>query len=370
MPRKLTTPEFIERAKAIHGDTYDYRCTKYELMRTKVAIICREHGEFLQNPVEHLAGCGCPTCGLQKRAKTRTHSNDDFLQTANIVHGDYYTYPEEYNRFHAKLKIVCPVHGAFYQTPAKHLSGQGCIECGYDKMKKAQRLTAQQFIEKAIEVHSNEYGYELVNYVNTDTPVSIICKAHGVFSQAPDSHLQGKGCPSCVGRKIRESKALTKDECIARFRKTHGDRYGYEKVKYVNAQTPVIIECKKHGDFVQKPYNHINGNGCPACAESGISMQDPGILYYLRVETRTHSLWKIGITNKTVEDRFRGADLKNITTLMTWPYRRSADAYRKEQDTLIAHADWLYQGIEEPLARGGNTELFTRDVLGLDPEYK
>lgn len=61
--KKLTTEEFIKRARAIHGDKYDYSKVEYINIKTKVCIICPEHGEFWQVPAEHLRGRGCKDCG-------------------------------------------------------------------------------------------------------------------------------------------------------------------------------------------------------------------------------------------------------------------------------------------------------------------
>jgi len=60
--KRLTTEQFIERAKAIHGDKYDYSKTKYVDYETPLTIICPVHGEFQQTPEAHLAHCGCPIC--------------------------------------------------------------------------------------------------------------------------------------------------------------------------------------------------------------------------------------------------------------------------------------------------------------------
>lgn len=45
----------------------------------------------------------------------------------------------------------------------------------------------------------------------------------------------------------------------------HGDRYSYEKSKYINKNTPIEIICSKHGPFFQLPNVHIKGSGCPEC---------------------------------------------------------------------------------------------------------
>ena len=63
MPAKLTTEKFIEKARAVHGDTYDYSKTQYVRSMEKVCITCPEHGDFWQVPTSHLRGVGCPKCG-------------------------------------------------------------------------------------------------------------------------------------------------------------------------------------------------------------------------------------------------------------------------------------------------------------------
>jgi hypothetical protein len=66
----MDTEEFIKRAKAVHGDKYDYSKTEYKKITDKVCIICPEHGEFWQMPDVHLLGRGCPNCqGLRKDYK-------------------------------------------------------------------------------------------------------------------------------------------------------------------------------------------------------------------------------------------------------------------------------------------------------------
>ena len=109
-----------------------------------------------------------------------------------------------------KVCIICPEHGEFWQTPSSHISGRGCPTCRWDKAKnsirKAQGLTREQFIEKAIGIHGDKYDYSKVVYENTDTPVCIICPEHGEFWQTPHHHLSGSGCPECGKNDISEKK--------------------------------------------------------------------------------------------------------------------------------------------------------------------
>ena len=110
----------------------------------------------------------------------------------------------------------------------------------------------------------------------------------------------------------------------------------------------------------------MTGSGCPACANGGFDQTKPAILYYLRVETRNHLLWKIGITNRSVEERFYGQDSRKIAVLKTWHYALGLDAKAREKDILNEFCRFGYRGRDAILQLGGNTELFTTDVLGLD----
>lgn len=65
------------------------------------------------------------------------------------------------------------------------------------------------------------------------------------------------------------AEKLTTELFIERARKVHGDRYDYSKVEYVNAITKVCVVCKIHGEFWQRPNDHLNGGGCVMCAREG-----------------------------------------------------------------------------------------------------
>ena len=126
----------------------------------------------------------------------------------------------------------------------------------------------QQFIEKANQVHGDVYDYSKVVFVNVHIPVIIRCSVHGEFNQRPVKHTSQKcGCPKCGREKANKSKTLPKDTFIENARRVHGDTYTYEKVKYNNNHTPVVITCPIHGDFQQMPVKHTSQKcGCPRCS--------------------------------------------------------------------------------------------------------
>lgn len=125
--RKITTDEFIAKAKLIHGDKYDYSKVEYIGALKKVCIICPDHGEFLQTPNNHTQGQGCPKCKGDKIRERFSSSKEEFIKKARKVHKDKYDYSKvNYDGSLTKVCIICPKHGEFWQRPNAHLSGHGC----------------------------------------------------------------------------------------------------------------------------------------------------------------------------------------------------------------------------------------------------
>lgn len=206
---KLTTEEFIAKAKAVHGDKYDYSKVEYVNSSTNICIICKKHGEFMQKPSNHLRGIGCLQCGIEKRSTKRVLPVEDFLKRAIEIHGEKYDYSKvQYVNRSTNVCIICPVHGEFWQSPKKHLAGHGCERCFRDSLTTRYSLGKDKFIVKANTVHNGFYDYSEVGYVNSHTKVKIICPRHGVFEQEPASHLQGHGCPICADKANAERKRI------------------------------------------------------------------------------------------------------------------------------------------------------------------
>lgn len=130
---KMPLDEFINRAKNVHGDKYDYSKVEYINNRIKVCIICPKHGEFWQAPHKHIfRGHGCPHCSGNAKRTTESFIND-----ATIVHGIKYDYSKViYEKIHKPVCIICPEHGEFWQAPNDHLHGQGCPHCKQSKIEK------------------------------------------------------------------------------------------------------------------------------------------------------------------------------------------------------------------------------------------
>lgn len=125
LARTLSRADFIEKSRAVHGDTYRYDDVVYEKAGAKVSITCKEHGIFDMAAHSHLSGQGCKKCGHG------TISQDEFITKAREVHGDRYDYSEVvYTGVLQKVNIICREHGAFAQLPYVHLRRSGCAACG------------------------------------------------------------------------------------------------------------------------------------------------------------------------------------------------------------------------------------------------
>lgn len=300
--RKLTTEEFIAKAKSVHGDKYVYDKSVYIRSKIKIIITCNYHGDFEQTPDAHLNGAGCQSCSGGKRKTTR-----EFVTDAIAKHGDSYDYSKvEYINSHTKITITCATHGDFEQLPYKHLEGLGCRLCGYKRISEKKTHSIDSFISRAVARHGLRYDYSAANFNGMDADVNIKCNIHGLFTQRAISHVNGKGCPSCGIQSRVEGRTLKVGEFIIRSNKIHDSRYDYHLVDYRNVMSKVKIACPIHGIFMQSPNTHMKGSGCPSCAKGGYNPSLTGYVYFLMAD----GIIKVGITNKI---RKRLSQLKSGT---------------------------------------------------------
>jgi len=130
--------------------------------------------------------------------------------------------------------------------------------------------TTKIFITKAKFKHHNFFSYEKVHYINSKNKVTITCLTHGDFSQTPEAHLQGRGCPKCKATKATIRNLSNTSVFIIKANKTFGNIFDYHKSCYVNSKTKIEIICSKHGSFWQRPATHLQGHGCFACMQDNL----------------------------------------------------------------------------------------------------
>jgi len=186
--------DFLFELKNIYTDL-DFSKINYINNYTKIEIICKKHGLFKIRPNELLDGQGCKKCNKEIR---KHNSLKKYIEKANQIHNNKYDYSKVvFNTILNNIIIICPDHGDFIQSLHNHInSKQGCPKCSHNYNKK-------DWIKLYSEKHNNKYDYSLIEYINSNIKIKIICPEHGIFKQLPSTHLNGIGCPYCANKKRR-----------------------------------------------------------------------------------------------------------------------------------------------------------------------
>ena len=272
------TEQYIQKAKIVHGDLYDYSKTNYVKSTLNVIIICKEHGEFLKRACLHISEkSGCPKCQQIITNKNKTKPFEHFLTKALEAHSNKFDYSkarDEYINNATILTIICPTHGDFKQKASTHIYLKaGCRKCANDADRLKKKDNKEIFIEKATNIHGNRFDYSEVEYVASKLHVKIKCSIHGIFLQKPMHHLLGSICPSCANDDRYSKMRYTKDEFVEICSKKHKNRYDYTNTIYKTAKDDIEYKCKKHGLIKQLAKYHLEGHGCDKCFGSYSKMQ-------------------------------------------------------------------------------------------------
>jgi very-short-patch-repair endonuclease len=266
MPAKLTTERFISNASQKHNGKYVYGKTVVLDRCQPVIITCPIHGDFQQAPRDHIKGSGCPKCAIEKRKKSDSYTTQIFIEKAHKIHGNKYDYTKvNYINARKPVIITCPIHGDFQQTPCNHLKGTGCPHCKGLLRKKNSEMSKEDFFNEVSKKYENNIDFSLINYVSPFTPMEFTCKKHGVFRLTPSELLRKRGCPECGKQNKLIPHKKDTEQFIKESKYIHGEEYKYDKTVYVNNHKEVIITCRIHGNFSQKPSLHLRGGGCPIC---------------------------------------------------------------------------------------------------------
>lgn len=254
---KKSFENFIERFKKVHGDKYDYSKAIYNGFDVPILISCPIHGEFFQTPYIHAKGHGCPKCSGKSLL-----SLDDFKDLAHKVHGTKYDYSQvDYKGSKSKVKIICPKHGEFWQTPTKHVhSRQGCPRCGSESCSRKRMMTKEEFLIRAKEVHGEKYDYSKVVLNGCEKEVEIICPKHGTFWQTPYHHTKnGSGCPKCKASKLEQELILLLDKEKINYIHQWKNQEILDNlsVDFYIPSKKIVIECQGIQHF--KPIEHFGG---------------------------------------------------------------------------------------------------------------
>ncbi len=321
---KMNTESFIVKARAKHGDTYNYSNVNCDGVDSIVKIICMIHGEFEIKAKYHLQkNRGCKICSGSHR-----RTQEEFIEDATKKHNGKYDYSlVKFEKMKDMITIICKIHGEYVQEARHHLNdGNGCTDCQYG----AKRHNNEIFIAMANEIHGEgKYDYSLVKYEGNNIKVEIICPKHDKFYQTPNAHIsQKQNCPKCENEALR----MTQDEFIAKAKSIHGDAYDYSEVNYELSKLKVRIKCIKHGiTFDMTPNQHTSGkkSGCPLCSSSGYSIIQIEWLAFME------SYYDIDIQYKHKNSQTKEYRIKNTK----W----HADGYCEDTNTIYEfHGDYWH----------------------------
>lgn len=253
-----TFDEWVIIFNKIYKNKYEYIRRYKKLGSYYFEIKCKKHGIFHKKTGNHYyKKQGCPNC-----SKPNKLTKEIFIEKATTIHGEKYDYSKIiYKNNREKVQIICKNHGKFEQTPSNHLyHKQGCPKC-----RKNRTMDTELFIKLAKTKYNDRFKYDKTIYINSRTKVIVTCKSHGDFLVTPNNHLRGYNCYKCSG--------ITKntEDFIRNSNIIHKNLYNYEKTNYTGTRKCVIITCKIHGDFKQRPNDHLCGNGCQKCCSSGFS---------------------------------------------------------------------------------------------------
>lgn len=187
----------------------------------------------------------------------------------------------------------------------------------------------------------------LEKYQGSKVKIAHQCIEGHIHDIIPNSVLSGRKCPVCA--------IITTED--------YSSRINFRVMEpYVNMRTKILHECSLGHQWSARPYNIVSGWGCPACSKHGFDSTKPAILYYIKITKDYETYYKLGITNRTITERFRDDKDKQIDIIWTETYSDGKLAQAKELALLQEHKSKRVN-ITGFLRSGGNSELFEVDIL-------
>ena len=294
--RAMTQEGFILRAKEVHGEKYDYSKVEYVNSQKHVTIICPAHGEFSQSANAHLRGQGCRKCFNESAGDRNRLSQEEFLVRLASLDTGYGLEQVSYTSMDKPITLVCRNHGPFTARAGNVLYHKsGCPKCANELTGARSRKPLDYYVEKSRVIHGDRFEYLGVEYKNSAAYLKVLCSEHGEFLQLAQDHIKGVGCSKCA------VEIYDQVSFINVATRVHGARYDYSQAVYSGALSKVVIACKDHGPFVQTPSSHINGQGCPKCANVGPSDAQVEIANFMRQFTDVMEEAPIGESRKRVD---------------------------------------------------------------------
>jgi hypothetical protein len=308
---------------------------------------------------------------------TKKMNTELFIVKANEVHNNFYDYSKTtYINYKTKLTIICPLHGEFEQRIDHHLNGFKCKLCGCKTASQKRLITKEQFLERAQAVHGTLYDYSLFIPCKAKEKIQIICNKHGVFEQSYEHHINQKSqCPKCSQKNGDNLKRKSLTDFVNEANSIHNRFYSYGKSIYESNRTKLVITCPDHGDFEQTPSNHLQGKGCKECVKDTNAFHKEGfkqiangrecIFYILKCFNDTEVFYKIGITCRSVQQRYSNKYSMPYEYTIMQEIKGTADyVWDKEKEFKNKYKTYLYT--PNIKFAGSKTECFNENAISLE----
>ena len=280
-PKRKVKPPLeaaLTPARKPHGGKFEYDMTTYENSRKPMRIICPKHGEFWASMNKHkYSKHGCSKCGQEKLVEKTINSrkgSDVVIPKFIERFGDRYDFSKAaFEKSSDIFTVICREHGEF-QTTATRLgvATVGCPVCARLVANKNTMLSLDKVHAKLHKKHGDKYTFgNIVRKQGSDRKVryiNVTCPTHGTNLQLLATTKTGYACRDCAIDSRADEARKTLGEFLEKAKAVHGEIYDYSLVKYRSATETVRIICKKHGEFLQRPNNHLRGAGCPSCSNN------------------------------------------------------------------------------------------------------
>jgi hypothetical protein len=213
----MSVEDFISKARKIHGDKYDYSKVEYVNNETMICIVCPEHGEFWQKPIDHLRGSECQKCSRINGSLKQRLNTEKFIEKAREVHGNKYDYSmTRYITAKEKVCIICPKHGEFWQEANSHIKGCGCPVCKESKLEKITRETLYNLNIKFVE-HCNKKVLKWLRNQHLDfylPELNIGIECQGIQHYKDDSFFGKNGKFELIKKRDKKKKILCEENNV------------------------------------------------------------------------------------------------------------------------------------------------------------
>lgn len=183
MSKRMTYDEFLSKYKEIHNELkYEFDETTFVDSHTPMRVICPKHGEFWKSP-RNILKYDCWECSYEKRGYKNLLTTKEFIEKAKKIHGNKYDYSESiYGGTKNPIKIICPKHGEFYQTPNDHLNGKGCPMCNESHLEKTvKKILGENNIEYIYQYKTKWLGKQSIDFFLPQYNIAIECQGKQHF---------------------------------------------------------------------------------------------------------------------------------------------------------------------------------------------